>query len=425
MKKLIVIFLTSFLLWYWFSTIGANFLDSPLSKTQKVSSFPSRDLDLTHFWKAYSIIEQEYFREWKIEKQELIDGAIEWMVNALWDEHSEFMNPELTQKFESSLNGDFEWIGAVVEKVAAWVKIERVLKWSPAKKFDIRADDILISANSDPLQDLDIFDAIEKIKWPAWTSVILEIIRPWEEKILTITVVRDKIHIPSVQEEYFQEEGIWYIALNMFWETTVSEFTRALDNMKWDEVRGIIIDMRDNGGWYLQSAVQILSEFVPKGEVLVKTKYMNSLFNENYYSVNSWEVFDKKIVVLINWNSASASEITAGALREYDKAILVGEKSYGKWSVQQPFDFDNGSLLKLTVAEWFTPQGNSIEDWWISPDIEINFQDDDYDAWYDRQLEEAKKVLESYIEKSTLALAIEAYKTQAEKEQSVNEKSQD
>jgi len=423
MKKIFIVFLTSFWLWYFISTLWVDFLEKSSLKTPE-QQYEVSDLDLEDFWKVYNIIEQEYFREGKIEKRELVEGAISGMVDALWDQHSEFMNPELTEKFESTLNGDFEWIWAVVEKIAAWVKIERVLKWSPAKKYDVRSWDILISANGEELQDLDIYDAIDKIKWPAGSSVVLEIIRQWEEKILTIEVIRDKIHIPSVEQEYFEEEDIGYIAINMFWETTAVEFIEALNSVKESQVSGLIIDVRDNGWWYLQSAVQILSEFIPEDDVIVKTKYMDSFFNENYYSVNDGEIFEKKIVVLMNGNSASASEITAGALRDYNLAILLWEQTYGKWSVQQPFNFDNGSLLKLSVAQWFTPKWNSIEQEGIEPDVPVEFLDEDYENGYDRQLEEAKKLLQIFIEKETIGLALEEYNIQkeAEKSLSVNEK---
>ncbi len=364
---------------------------------------------MSDFWEVYEIIKDEFYTTGKIEKQKLVDGAISWMVDSLGDMHSEYMDPEITEKFNASLNWDFEWIGAVVEKVPMWVLVERIINWSPAKKYGVRSWDIIISANGTELEKLDIYDAIEEIKWPAGTTVLLEILRADEDSILKIEVTRAKIQIPSVEEKYFEEENIGYIALNMFWESTASEFKTALENIKNSEVDGLIIDMRDNGGGYLQSAVEILSEFVEEGKVLVKTKYRDSFFNENYYSFNNWEIFDKKIVILINGNSASASEITAWALSDYDKAILVWEQSYGKWSVQQPFEMKDGSLLKLTVARWYTPDGISIEESGITPDIEVEFLPEDYENRYDRQLEEAKKVLDLYREKGTIGLTIEAY----------------
>lgn len=158
------------------------------------------------------------------------------------------MSPEVTEKFEASLSGDFEGIGAVVEKVPLGVKVERIIKGSPAKAFDIRADDIIISANGTDLADLDIYDAIDHIKGPAGTQVTLEILRPGEESILTKEVTRAKIQIPSVELEFFEEENIAYIALNMFGEHTASEFIASLSQVRESGSEGLIIDLRDNGG---------------------------------------------------------------------------------------------------------------------------------------------------------------------------------
>jgi len=417
-KKMIwvfVLFLTTLLISGCFSQSTPIIWNTNLWKS-------SEKLDLQDFWEVYSIIEDEYFTSGAISKEELVRGAIAWMVEALDDQHSEFMTPEVTKKFNEALEWDFEWIGAVVEKVPLGVKIERILKWSPAKKYDVRSWDIVIKADNFELQDLDLYDAVDKIKWPAGTSVVLTILRVGEESVLEINVVRDKIHIPSVEQEIFEEENIGYISLNMFWDSSSKEFIDALNTIKVSNVDGLILDVRDNGGWYLQSAVEILSEFIEEWEVLVKTKYRNDFLNNSYYSLASGEIFDKKIVVLINGNSASASEITAWALREYNKAIVVGEQSYGKWSVQQPFEMQDGSLLKLTVAKWFTPKWRNIEEDGVEPDIEIQYLEEDYENLYDRQLEEAKKILKIFIEQETIGLSLEAYKKEAEKNESVNEK---
>lgn len=415
MKKVFVVFLTSFLLGFFFSWNIAKNNNLSLWKTSENRTFSwGQKLDLTQFWEAYNTIEEEYFSNKEIKKEDLVQWAILWMVKALWDKHSEFMSPEITQKFEETLTWDFEWIWAVVEKVPLWVRVERILKWSPAKKYDVRAKDIIIKANDVELESLDIYDSVEQIKGPAGTQVKLTIIRPGVDKVLEISVVRAKIHIPSVETEFFEEENIGYISLNMYGETTALEFSKALDDVKQSWVTGLIIDLRDNWGWYLQSAVEILSEFIPEWETLVKTRYRDSYFDQSYFSINDGDIYDKHIVVLMNGNSASASEITAWALKDYNKAILIWEKTYGKWSVQQPFNFDDGSLLKLTVAKWFTPKWKNIDDEWIDPDIEISFTEEDYENSYDRQLEEAKKILKTYIDKDSIGLTIEDYSNKSE-----------
>lgn len=415
-KKIGVFFITFFTLLLISScelAIGNKNSESRMWKKSQILDFWSQeDLDLKDFWKVYNVIKKEYYSQDSIEKDKLVEGAIAGMVQALGDKHSEFMNAETTKKFNEVLDGDFEGIGAVVKKNPLGVKIDRLIKWSPAKKHGVRNNDIVIKANGKELQELDLYDAVDQIKWPAGTTVSLTILRPGEKDFREIQVVRDKITIPTVEEEYFKEENIGYIALNMYGTHSAEEFKKSLKNIKNQNVDGLIIDLRDNGGGYLEAAVEILSEFIEKDKVLVKTKYKDSFFDTGYYSTPSEDIFDKKIVVLVNENSASASEITAGAFKDYSRAIIVGKKTYGKGSVQQPFKMDDGSMLKLTVAEWYTPNGTNINEEGITPNVEIKISEDDYNNSYDRQLEAAKKILTSYIQKDMIGLSIENFESE-------------
>lgn len=423
--KILTIILTSFLLWVSFTLYIADIdvkniikSENKADKNIQVSDlFLEKDLDLNLFWRVYNIIKSNYYSIDWIQNNNIIYWINKWLVDSLWDKYSEFMTPEVTKKFEEVLSWDFEWIWAVIEKHELWVEIDRVLKWSPAKKFGLLKWDVIVKAWDIELSWMDLYDAVANIKWPAWTKVVLTVFRLWEKDFLIKEIIRDKIKIPSVDFEIF-ENNVWYIALNMFWENTSEEFEKALFELKIKEVDWIIIDLRDNWGWYLQSAVQVLSNFVDNWKVLVKTKYRNSIMNNNYYSQNFWEIFDKKIVILINSNSASASEITAWALKDYNKAIIIWEKSYWKWSVQQPFDLWDWSLLKLTIAKWFTPNWNNIDLEGIEPDIEVKFKKEDYtpETWkeeefefYDRQLEEAKKVMNKFLELDSLQVTIDEY----------------
>jgi len=418
--RFFIIFLTSFLLWIIFSFNVGQKINSELLKNTNQGNIMNilgeSELDLTKFWEVYNLIKfHNYDSEW-IKKDELIDSAIKWLVDWLWDKHSQFMTTKETKKFNDVLSWDFEWIWAVVEKNPMWVTIERIIKGSPAKKYWLKAKDIIIKANNTILEWMDLFDAVDKIKWPAGTKVILDIIRWWEANILTIEVIRDKIKIPSIDSKILEGTDIVYIAINMFWEDTSREFKKALDkNM---DAEWLIIDLRDNWGGYLQSAVSILSNLVEDDKILVVTKYKDLFSNISYPSINDWNIYEWKIVVLINENSASASEITAWALKDYKKAILVWKKSYGKWSVQKPFDLSDGSMLKLTIAKWFTPNGVNIDHEGIIPDIEVSFEKEDYtpEEWkeeefepYDRQLEVAKEVLKIFIENDAYKLSIEKY----------------
>ena len=414
---IILLFLTSFLLGVFSTLYTAKTDINILWKTGSKDLFSESNmwnLDFSSLKDTYNILKENYYDVEDIEKEVLVQGMKKGLVDAIGDRHSEFMTPDEKEKFEEVLSGDFEGIGAVVETNIIWVEIERILKGSPAKKYGVRAWDIVLEANENKLEGLSLYEAVEKIKGPAGTSVNLKILRAWEAWPVEILVIRDKIKIPSVEEEYFQEEDIAYIAINLFGDETSREFKKALDAIP-NASRGLIIDLRDNWGWYLQSSVEILSEFIESKKSLVETKYRQSEYNTTYYSNNNGNIFDKKIVVLVNENSASASEITAGTLRKYDKAIIVWKKTYGKWSVQQPFDLDDGSLLKLTIAKWYIPGGKTIDKEGIEPDIEIDFLEEDYENEYDRQKEEAKKILQKFIDLDALQLAVDKYLEQAEK----------
>jgi len=305
-----VIFLTSFLLGVIFSfQIGKNIVDDLLkSKTYVVtgeSTYEENDLDLTRVLEAYFYLKREYYDSDVIKKNDLVESAIKWMVDWLWDKHSEYMTKKETKNFHEALSWDFEWIGAVVEKVELWVMIERILKGSPAKNFGLLKGDILIEANGIELEDLDLYEAVDNIKGPAGTKVVLKYLRAWEIDPLETEVIRGKIKIPSVDSKILEDTDIWYIAVNMFWWDTEVEFKKALEDFK--EKEGIIIDLRDNGWGYLQSAVVILSNFIKNGKNIVFTKYKNIFDNNVYKSVNNGDTYEWKIVVLINGNSASAS----------------------------------------------------------------------------------------------------------------------
>jgi len=289
-------------------------------------------IDLSLFWIVYDIVKNYYYSNDLLNEKENQYWIISWFIESLWDKFSEFMTPEITKEFNDALKGDFEWIGAVVQKHELWVLIDRVLKWSPALNNWILSWDIIIEANENILKGLSVNESVNFIKWPAWTQVVLKILRVWERDIIEKKVIRDKIKIPSVDTKDIAQPNIGYISLNMFWENTPKEFKEFLDMYNNDEnIDWIIIDLRDNWGGYLQTAVEIISNFIPRGEKIVTTKYKESSKNKVFNSNNRGNIFNKKIVVLINQNSASASEIMAWALKEYNKAILVWEKSYWKW----------------------------------------------------------------------------------------------
>lgn len=423
-----IIFLTFFWFWFFFSEYSnkTKQINEDINKKETIvesitNSFIKKDLDLELFWQVYNLILNNYYSSDNIDKINLQYEITKWLVNWLWDKFSEYMTPEMTKEFEDVLNWDFEWIWAVIEKHDFWIIIDRVLKWSPALNYWILKWDIVVEANWVNLKDLTVSEAVKHIKWPAWTKVTLKIIRQWESDFLIKEVIRDKIKIPSVDTKNLEDEQIGYISINMFWQNTRKEFKELLDTFNNEKVKWIIIDLRDNWWWYLQTAVEILSNFIEKNKLLVTVKYKDSLLNSSYFSKNNWNIFDKKIVVLLNWNSRSASEIMAWALKDYKKAIIVWEKSYWKWSVQQPFPLKDWSMLKLTIAKWYTPNDYSIDWNWILPDIEVLFKKEDYEKKYDRQLEKSKEILKEFIKLDNIWLVIDKFTKDISNTWSLNE----
>ena len=401
-----IIFLTSFLLGVLFSLRITNYFESNLLKNYyNIPEWNLReDLDLSKFWLSYDIVKNNYYDSQELNNQELIEWSVRWLIDWLWDRHSEYFNKEENKNFTESLSWDFEWIWAVVKEHFLWVEVDRIIKWSPAKKYDIRTGDIIISANWTLLEWLSSSEAVNHIKWEAGSKVVIELIR--DNLFMKKEVYREKIKLPSVESEDL-ENNMWYISLNMFWEESSKEFEEVLYNFRKKD--GIIIDLRDNWGGYLNSSVEILSHLVKRWEVLVTTKFKDWKRDELYKSINNWNLYEWKLVVLINENSASASEILAWALKDYSIAIVVWKDSYWKGSVQKPFELSDWSMIKLTIAKWFTPNWTSIDEEWISPDIEISFIEEDYINVYDRQKEESKKILKSFIEEWDINKTIEKY----------------
>ena len=414
----IVIFLILFSFLCWFiSGKGEYFnyiLHTYLEKNDKVQVDSWFTQILKENWikpellnEAYDIISKNYYSFSNTPKSDLISWMIKWLVTSLGDKHSEYFNLDETKKFNETLSWDFEWIWAVIQKSDFWVIVERLIAWAPAKEAWILSGDIIIKANDIELKNLSLFDAVNKIKWPAWTIVSLDIIRPGEKEIIKKEVIRKKINIPSVDSKVL-DKNIWYVMLSIFWEKTWDEFKTALSELQSKNINSLIIDLRDNGGGYLETAVSILSNFVEKDKVLVTTKEKNPLNNKSYFSYGN---ANKKIpiIILVNGNSASASEITAGALKDYNIALIVWEKTYGKWSVQEPFILSDGSEMKITIAKWFTPLDHWIDWIGINPDIEVKFIKEDYEKNFDRQLDEAKKIMSKLLETKNIKTTIDFY----------------
>ena len=401
-----LIYLTIFLLWFLTSE-AFDFYNAEqklIIIDKNVNNSKEDSLNLDKYFSVYDKIKDNYYDFWDVKKEDLVEKSIVWLVSWLNDPYTEYFNPNENKNFMSSLSWDFEWIWAVLEKVDLWVKITSVVENSPAETAWIKPWDIVTDVNWTNIAKMSTTEVIALIKWPAWKEVNLVLKRgdeTIEKQLFTKAIV-----IPSIAWKEIDDD-IWYIWVATFWDKTWTEFKKELEKLK--NKKWIIIDLRDNGWGYLEIAVNMLENFIKRWDIIAYTKYKDWK-KDTYYSRSLWDLYNWKIVVLMNWFSASASEIFAWVMKDYQKAILVWEKTYWKGSVQQPIELKDWSMIKITIAKWFTPKDKNIDKEWIEPDVEVKLTKEDVEKKYDRQLEEAKKVLKSYLNSTSMQLSIDNYK---------------
>ncbi|TCS83276.1 S41 family peptidase [Tepidibacillus fermentans] len=328
--------------------------------------------DMDKFVSAYNTILNSYVV--KKDGKELVDGAIRGMVETLGDPHSTYMNAKEAKDFYSTLDSSFEGIGAEVTIENGKVTIIAPIKGSPSEKAGLRPRDQILKVNGESLEGLNLFEAVNKIRGPKGTKAELEILRYGMEKPITVTVIRDEIPIETVHGSTINTAKglIGKIEISNFAEKTADDFAKTLKELESQNIKGLIIDVRGNPGGYLQSVLEIGNLIIPNHGIIVQIEDRNKR-RQSYRS--EMESAKYPIVALINNGSASASEILAGALQEAGNYPIVGENSYGKGTVQNPFELSDGSNLKLTVAKWLTPKGNWINGKGIIPNVKISQPD--------------------------------------------------
>lgn len=332
---------------------------------------------------SWEKIMNSYLRSDSVNRDNLIYGAIEGMVKELDDKYSDFERPG-DNALMDSLSGEIEGVGAVIQEKDGEVVIIAPIADSPAEKAGLLPNDVITKVDDKDVKGMKLNAVVQLIKGPKGTQVKLTIKR--EGKILSITITRDKIKIVSAEMKR-TDDNIAVINLNNFGDNTSNEFAAIVEDIKKNAPRGIVIDLRNNPGGYLTTAIQISGYFVKNGDPITMVKYPNREDPQN--SMGNAELRTYKTAVIVNAGSASASEILAGALQDYGLAKVIGEKSFGKGTVQELSDFSDGSTLKITVAEWLTPKGHSIEKNGITPDIEVKLTDEDRKADRDPQLDRA------------------------------------
>lgn len=333
---------------------------------------PEPHFDLGLFWDVKDTVDRSYVDLDKIDSQEELYGAISGLVNSLDDPYSVFMSPDETEQFNSSLNGELEGIGAELTVEEGALTILAPLKDSPAELAGLLPGDYVYKVEDQLTSDMTLFEAIMAIRGAAGTDVHLTILREEVNEPIEMTITRQAISVPSVELTTIEEQGkkIAHLAIYQFGDDTYNEFEEAVRQITLSDPDGLIIDLRMNGGGYLDAAVQIISEFFKDEKTAVIVKYRDRA-NEVIKTTGDGQLIDIPVVVLIDEGSASASEILAGALQDYQRATLIGEQSFGKGSVQELDELSDGSTLRLTVAKWFTPLDHTIDHTGIAPNIEV------------------------------------------------------
>lgn len=353
-----------------------------------VSANKPQDIDFSLFWSAWDTLENKFYGDLDVKK--MVYEAISGMINSAGDPYTLFMNPEEAKRFGEDLNGSFDGIGAELENQNGLLTVVAPLDGSPAQKAGLRSQDIVLKIDGGDVTKMSFYGAINKIRGNKNTIVTLSIYRPSTKENLEVKITRDTIVVKSVRWE--DKDGILYIKISQFGDDTVSLTKQAAQFAIDKNYNKIILDLRNNPGGYLEGSIDIASLFIEQDKVVVKEKNKQGEV-KNYKTTLMPILKDKKLVILIDGGSASASEILSGAIQDYQRGILVGEKTFGKGSVQSLEDLKDGSKIKITIAKWLTPLDRAIDKVGITPDVEVKMTDDDIKNNRDPQLDKAVEII--------------------------------
>lgn len=355
---------------------------------------PPSEIDFSLFWETYNKLQEKFVDKGRIDQSKILYGAISGMVKSLEDPYTVFLPPEETKRFEEDVKGVFEGVGMEIGIKKGQLQVIAPLEGTPAQRAGLRAGDKILKINDSLTADLTAEEAVNLIRGPKGTGVTLTIFRTEWEKTEEIKLIREVIQIPSLKWE-LKEDDIAYIKLYQFSEKAGLDFREAAVKILQSPAKKIILDLRNNPGGYLEIAQDIAGWFLERGEVVVIEDFGGKGEQKIYRSSGPGRFSKYSMVILINEGSASGSEILAGALKDNRGVLLIGERSFGKGSVQELESLRGGSSLKVTVAKWLTPKGELIADKGLEPDIKVEMTDEDYDKDRDPQLDKAIEALKA------------------------------
>ncbi len=339
--------------------------------------------------KINSVISQYYLYEDEIDTEALVEGIYAGYTASLGDPYTTYYDEEATREFMKSISGEFGGIGATVSKKADEdeILISEVYEGSPAERAGLKEGDVLLKADGHQVSGRDLDTVVSWISGEPGTDVELRILRDGEE--MDVTVTRDIIETQTVEYE-MKEDGIGYIRVEEFDKVTYDQFKAALDDLEGQGMDSLIIDLRGNPGGQLTTVTDMLKLFLPEG-VIVSTK--DKYGNTDEITCDGDHEFKKPLAVLVDGNSASASEIFSAAIQDYGVGTIVGTQTYGKGVVQQTIDLGDGTCMKVTISEYYTPSGRSINGTGVTPDVEVEYEYDEDEPERDNQLEKAVEVV--------------------------------
>ena len=345
------------------------------------------------FWEAWNLVHEEYVDQ-PVDDTLMMQGAIEGMLASLGDKHTSYMNPAEWTSANDSLGGEYEGIGAWVDTSGDYVEIISPMKGSPADEAGLKPNDLVIAINGEDMTGIPGDLVLKQILGPAGTDVTLTIQR--EEETFDVTITRQHIVVPVVDYELL-EGDIGYVALYTYGENSTEQLRAAIADLLSQGAVGLIFDLRDNGGGYLNTAIEVVSEFIGDGVVMYEQYGDGTTYT--YEAIPGGQATEIPLVVLVNEGTASASEITAGAIQDYGRAPLVGAVTYGKGSVQTWVELDdNAGGVRVTIARWLTPEGRQISEVGLTPEYIVEYTQEDFDAGIDPQLDKAIEVMQGLLQ---------------------------